>query len=735
MNPVIESTAVMGEPEREQARQLTLSQLRPPRRIPGYEQERFLGRGAFGEVWVAIDSNSGRKVAIKFYHRRGGLDWSLLSREVEKLRYLFGDRHVVQLLQVGWESDPPYYVMEYMESGSLDDLLRTGSLSLEQALIMFRGIATGLAHAHARGILHCDLKPANVMLDQDGQPKLADFGQARLSHEHSPALGTLFYMAPEQADLKAVPDVRWDVYALGAVMYRMLVGEPPYRTQDALASIQTPGTLDERLSRYRHLIAAAPRPTAHRSLPDVDAELAGIIDHCLAANPHDRYPTVQAVFAALDARAANRARRPLLILGGIGPLLVLLVVLVASGLLFQKTVTIAQKEVMTRAAEGNRFAARAAADRLGQEVRTRWAILQHEAQDPEFRKLLSQGKALEDRSNGMSDALNRWLVGQHRLWNAVTPSNIWFADDRHGFQRGIGTIDPRAEGGYRTMIDQLDKFYGWRDYFHGGGGNLLPNQRTPPKDLSKSPRPITRPHRSTVYRRRSTDTWAVAYSVPVPSLNPNDPNPIGVLGMTTDLGTRTYLEGSQERTRFVVMLDTRPDQNGLRGLIVSHPYQEKYSNRLKELPLYYNPTLTGKDATIDSYTDPVKEDGFHRKWLAAVEPVVVPGVDKDIRDTGWLMIVQESRDEAVKPVHDLRGTLLLYGGLAVGLVVIVLTLVWGFVLVVLNAAPNSRVVQFLRRKVGLKSGASVSASGESALSGSGGSGSGTGHTDQTRSRE
>ena len=107
MEPKIEITALMGESERQNARQLTLSQLRPPRHIPGYEQERFLGRGAFGEVWVAIDSNSGRKAAIKYYHRRGGLDWSLLSREVEKLRYLFGDRHVVQLLQVGWDSEPP----------------------------------------------------------------------------------------------------------------------------------------------------------------------------------------------------------------------------------------------------------------------------------------------------------------------------------------------------------------------------------------------------------------------------------------------------------------------------------------------------------------------------------------------------------------------------------------------------------------------------------------------------
>ena len=115
-------TPVMGEAERAAARELSLRGVRPPVKVPGYEHEQFLGHGAYGEVWVAVNRNSGRKVAIKFYTRRGGLDWASLAREVEKLRYLFSDRYVVQLFEVGWESDPPYYVMEFMENGSLEDL-------------------------------------------------------------------------------------------------------------------------------------------------------------------------------------------------------------------------------------------------------------------------------------------------------------------------------------------------------------------------------------------------------------------------------------------------------------------------------------------------------------------------------------------------------------------------------------------------------------------------------------
>src|SRR5690606_20160783 len=96
-----------------------------------------------------------------------------------------------------------------------------GSLPVGEAVEVFREVAVGLSHAHDKGVLHCDLKPANILLDQDLKPRLADFGQSRLSHEQRPALGTLFYMAPEQADLEAVPDASWDVYALGALLFTM----------------------------------------------------------------------------------------------------------------------------------------------------------------------------------------------------------------------------------------------------------------------------------------------------------------------------------------------------------------------------------------------------------------------------------------------------------------------------------------------------------------------------------
>src|SRR5437764_3537578 len=249
--------------DQQRSKELSLQRTRPPAEVPGYQTQRFLGAGAYGEVWVGLDRNTGRKVAIKFYLHRRGVDWSLLSREVEKLRFLSADRYVVQLLDVGWDAEPPYYVMEYIEHGSLDERLRRlGTFPVAYAAELFEEIAVGLAHAHGKGVVHCDLKPANILIDQDGKPRLADFGQSRLSHEQKPALGTLFYMAPEQADLQAVADVRWDVYALGAILYTLLTGAPPYRDEHAVDKYEATD-LEDRLANYRHSIRAAPTPSAH----------------------------------------------------------------------------------------------------------------------------------------------------------------------------------------------------------------------------------------------------------------------------------------------------------------------------------------------------------------------------------------------------------------------------------------------------------------------------------------
>jgi len=687
-------TPTMDIADREEARALSLHGGRPPAPVPGYERLTPLGRGAYGEVWVGVDSNSGRKVAVKFYTRRGGTDWAALAREVEKLRYLFNSRHVVQLLRVGWDSDPPYYVMEYLENGSLEDLLRAGPLPAAQAVTMFREIALGLVHAHNKGVLHCDLKPGNVLLDHDRRPRLADFGQARLTHELAPALGTLFYMAPEQADLGAAPDARWDVYALGAVLYRMLTGAPPHRDDPHAGTLPASGALADQLAAYRTLIRTAPPPAAHRKVPGVDAGLAAILDKCLAADPARRYPNPQAVVTALDAWRLRRVRRPMLAVTALGFAVLLVMIGGIGAVLFRDAVSTATDELVQRALDGNRFAARSAADRLALQVQYRWQVLETEAREPALRQWLALS-ADGLRVSKAGDELDAWLALRKAKYDPQLDeggqSGIWFADARDGLQYGTAPPYPQHRFKYR----------GYRDYFHGLGREFA-EQAGPP------PAVIGRPHRSIAFRRqvaRDDEFWTVAFSVPVWAQGEPGGEPLGVLGLTLDLRGQTRLDDGRER--FVVLVDTRPDATGRRGLLLRHPYLEAYPPDGKDvLPLRYADAVVrwadgGGDGGWPDYADPADGAG---SWLAAAERVRVKGAGGAEAETGFVVLVQERRAEVLDPVADLRGRIAVGAGVAFVVVLATVLLMWAGMVSVADGAPRTRVTLLLRRWAGLPAG-------------------------------
>ena len=691
-------TPLMGEREREAARDLSLRGVRPPAKVPGYEREEFVGHGAYGEVWSAVNRNSGRKVAIKFYTRRGGLDWSGLTREVEKLRYLFSDRYVVQLFEVGWESDPPYYVMEFLENGSLEDLLRGGPLPAHDAATYFREIAVALVHAHNKGILHCDLKPGNVLLDHDRRPRLADFGQSRLTNEMSPALGTLFYMAPEQADLAATPDARWDVYALGAVMYRMLTGEPPHYK----AGPPSEGNLESQLTAYRKLILNAPRADGHRKVPGVDAELAAIIDRCLEPSPSKRLANPQAVVTALDAWSLRRVRRPVLIFTVIGFALLLLMMALVGQYLFRTSVGTARQGVIERALEGNRFAAKTEARQLGMQIQFRWAQLEAAARDPRLRELLAKGEKLKaDPQDGreLDAILATRMKRSDRQFDEANHASLWFADDAGGYQRGTAPPNDPQRHIYR----------GYRDYFHGLGRELA--DTTGP---AKPGEIIAAPHRSMVYRRAGTGVWSVAFTVPVWD-DPDDEfaKPVGVVGLTIDLKGRTKFDGDRER--FAVLIDTRPDQNGRRGVIVRHPVIDEAGGA--DPPFVYADDVVrwadAKDAEFpgeEHYQDPVGGP-YAGDWLASAEHVIVRPEHGSPIDTGWVILVQERKDQVLAPVTALQWRLGIGAAVAGLFLLVVLAIVWAGTVSVLDGAPKSRVTRLLRRWAGLPTGGAATGTG------------------------
>ena len=290
--------------------------------VLGYAVEARLGAGSYGEVWRATDLNTRRKVAIKFFTRATGLELAGLKQEVSKLLEMVTERRVVQLLRVGWDAQPPYYVMEFLPGGSLADRLMTKPLDVDEAVSVFRGVAEALTYLHGKAILHCDLKPGNVLLDERREVRLADFGQARRTTEPGLSLGTFFYMAPEQGEADARPDVRTDIYALGALAYAMLTGAPPYATRAACERLASCGTTAERLQLYRRIIDESPVLRHHRLVPGMDGLFADIVDRCLEPDPTQRFESVPRVLEALEARVRHRTRRPLVLLGLVGSLAV-----------------------------------------------------------------------------------------------------------------------------------------------------------------------------------------------------------------------------------------------------------------------------------------------------------------------------------------------------------------------------------------------------------------------------
>ena len=696
----IDRTQQQSTDEQRKSAARSLEKTRPPLAVPGYELRRLLGAGAYGEVWVAIDQTTGRQVAIKFYVHRGGLDWSLLSREVEKLAFLSADRYVVQLLDVGWDADPPYYVMEYIERGSLDaHLQREGSLPVADAVTLFREIAVGMLHAHAKGVLHCDLKPANILLDQDNKPRIADFGQSRLSHDQTPALGTLFYMAPEQADLKAVPDVRWDVYALGALLYAMLTGAPPYRTEQAVTELETANDLDMRLARYRQLITGSPPPQQHRRAPGIDRALVEVIDCCLAVDRRQRFANVQAILDALDARSRRRARWPLVMLGGVGPAIALVIMSLFTWNAFQSVIDQSDRALRERVLEGNLFAAQFAAKTVAYELDRRYRTLESFSvsrrfqdylkdllADPDLavvrRKLSDPKLSDEDRDVIRSQFLNhpKRLILQQRLDEVYRDprrpaAGSWFVTDEHGLQLA------RAPHG-----SSIAQNYGWRNYFHGGRKDKPSNWR--PGDADH----IRKTNLSAVYRSASTNRWHVAITTPI--YKDKDASEfIGIVGMSIEPGEFVQLEPGEDQ--YSALIDWRPGEH--QGLVLQHPLfrqllrtQGKIPDRFREVRLEAD-DLPDTPERRDNYVDPfaLEPEGqdFDRSWLAEMAPV-------DGRDgnTGWILIVQRRYQTAIgQTLRQLQRNLWTNGLIAVSVVAAVSSIMWILVVRAL-AAPRRHTV-------------------------------------------
>ena len=587
----LEFTEHQSDDELNKARKLSVEPTRPPAKIEGYSIQTFIGRGSYGEVWLAIDQKTGKRVAIKFYAQRSSLDVKQLAQEVEKLVVLAADRHVVQLLDVGWDASPPYYVMDYIESGSLEDRIKSGNaMAVDRAVEVFKEVATGLMHLHGKGVLHCDLKPGNVLLDPDGKPRLADFGQSRLNTDNTSALGTLFYMAPEQADLRAAPDAKWDVYALGALLFTMLTGKPPYYSEQLKKKIEDAETLQARLKVYRNSLIDSKLPKNHRSIPGVDRTLGDVIDRCIATRPSDRFQSAQSVLVALQQRDVKQQNRPLMLLGIWGPLLLLVLVSLFGWLAVRQATTDAGKAIAAKSIGSNEFAAQLAASSAAGQLDEYFRVVKQIAKDKEFLEafelMLEDGELATIRSqiddpnkNGTeeNEKLRTLLVSHPARQNLQPflqrllddPENeypeaaSWFVTDRAGDQVAAAFADAK-----RT--NTIGQNYSYRTYYTGFPSDIE-NEDGPikyPVESDAAKRPIiAQPHLSASFRSQASGLWKVAFSSPIRDA---DDNVLGIVAVTVDLGKLVDFEDSSDH--YVMLIDDRKDENGDNlGKVLEHP--------------------------------------------------------------------------------------------------------------------------------------------------------------------
>jgi predicted Ser/Thr protein kinase len=274
-----------------------------PKRVGRYVVERPLGQGGMGSVLLARDEQLGRAVAIKL-PRSGKLSPGQRERFEREARAAAAITHpnVCPVYDVGDHEGRPYIAMAYVDGPILSTLIDPKHpLDQRRAVELVLGIANGLAAAHRAGVVHRDVKPLNVVLDERGEPILMDFGLARIvQHEGRRAtregdvLGTPAYMAPEQVD-GAIHDIGFhtDVYALGIVLYELLTGRLPF-----VGSFET---IKEEIRR------GDPTPLVqHR--PEVDPALAALCARAMSVDPADRFETATEFAAAADQWLHAEAR-------------------------------------------------------------------------------------------------------------------------------------------------------------------------------------------------------------------------------------------------------------------------------------------------------------------------------------------------------------------------------------------------------------------------------------------
>ena len=498
-------------------------------------------------------------------------------------------------------------------------------------------------------------------------------------------------------------------------MYCMLTGQPPHRNEDAVSEIDSLPDLEPRLERYRDYILNAQQLTDHRRVSGVDRELGDIVDRCLAADPDRRFANVQSVLDALQSRDSVRDRRPLLILGLLGPLLFLLLAAFAGWGGYRQAISDSEKLLHARAVKENQFAAEFVAEAVARRIEGYFRSVERVADDPEIIRLMQQikteNKQLEELgSPGIAKEFERYetLVREFKsdesrkriqsrveteLANSRSEIASWFITNHKG---------THVASAFNEVIDSspIGKTFAWRSYFTG-----LPND-LPRDQLPKDDQHVKDTRLSAVFLSTATNQWKVAVSTPI--WDKSEENKfVGIVALTVELGRLgQLLHETQDDDQFLVLIR----KSGNLGQILQHPLFAKIRDTDTKFPAEFGEQsdksqayFVRLDEAFESrvYQDPLAKHptgkDYDHNWIAAIRDVKLNPTnrhsndqDEEELDTKLAVIVQENYDFAGEPIFQLGRDLMRLGLATVaGLIAVVLVL-WYFVARALRD-PNERI--------------------------------------------
>ncbi|MHC4914355.1 MAG: serine/threonine-protein kinase [Planctomycetota bacterium] len=270
--------------------------------LGGFELISLLGRGGMGAVYKARQASLDRLVALKVLAPSLARNRDFIMRFLREARAAGRLNHpnIVTGIDVGEADNYFYFAMEYVDGESLGKRLgREGNIAPKEAVALVRQVAEGLRHAHEHGLIHRDVKPENVLVDSRGTAKLCDLGLARATGpddssltQTGTALGTPNYISPEQARGEGDVDARTDIYSLGASLFHLIAGRPPYEGKTSAVVLS------------KHL--KDPVPQLVRAVPSAGHNISAVVAKCMQKSPGDRYGSVAELTEDLDLVLAGR---------------------------------------------------------------------------------------------------------------------------------------------------------------------------------------------------------------------------------------------------------------------------------------------------------------------------------------------------------------------------------------------------------------------------------------------